>query len=158
MAGTVGGSGANSATQGGSALQWRGMAPNVDLISYGYQWDSTGMLFYDNPGDIENDWAQAQNTYGADLGTASLTSNIYSNYSPTYCDRMGNYGNTAVLVDQMARGGNSVVGIGDKYISLWCNGNEREAHHPATPTARSRHPPALKTLFTWARLIPITIR
>ena len=141
VAGTVGGSGANSASQGGSALQWRGMAPGVDIISYGYEWDSTGMAFYDNPGDIELDWARGKNSYGADLGTASLTSNIYINYWSTWCDRMGNYGTTAVLVDQMARGGNSVVGIGIKYISLWCNGNERGSLH-SCDTYRTISPPA----------------
>ncbi|MBN1876145.1 MAG: S8 family serine peptidase [Anaerolineae bacterium] len=141
VAGTVGSSGTNSAAQGGSSLQWRGMAPGVDLISYGYEWNGSGMLFYDNPGDIEHDWAQAQNWYGADLGTASLTSNIYSNYWATWCDRMGNYGVTSVLVDQMARGGNSTVGIGDKYISLWCNGNER-GKSTSCDTYRTISPPA----------------
>jgi uncharacterized membrane protein len=146
VAGTVGGSGANSASEGGSALQWRGMAPGVDIISYAYEWDGTGMLFYDNPGDIEHDWAAAQNVYGADLGTASLTSNIYKNYSPALCDRMGNYGTTAVLVDQIARGGNSTVGIGDKYISLWCNGNERgspgscDTYRTISPPAGAKNP------------------
>ena len=146
VAGTVGGSGVGSAAQGGSSLQWRGMASGVDLISYGYEWNGTGMLFYDNPGDIEADWARGQNWYGADLGTASLTSNIYSNYSPALCDRMGNYGTTSVLVDQMARGGNSTVGIGDKYISLWCGGNERgkasscDTYRTISPPASAKNP------------------
>jgi len=58
VAATVGGSGANSAAQGGTALQWRRMATNVDLISYGYQWNGVGMLFYQQPGDIESNWAR----------------------------------------------------------------------------------------------------
>ncbi len=125
VAGTVGGSGANSAAQGGSALQWRGMAPNADLISYGTAYPSTGYIFYQNVPDIEHDWAQAQNTYGADIGTASLGSNIYSNYYPGGCSIMGKYGAASVLIDQIVRGGNSVVGIGDKYIATWAAGNER---------------------------------
>ncbi len=124
VAGTVGGSGANSINQGGTDLQWRGVATNTDLISYAYQWNNQGMLFYNNPGDIEADWAAAQNTYGADLGTASLGSNIYANY-PLSCTMMGKYGLTEVLLDQIVRGGNGTVGLGDKYIATWAAGNER---------------------------------
>jgi hypothetical protein len=124
VAGTIGGSGANSINHSGTALQWRGMATNVDLISYAYQWNGVGMLFYNNPGDIETDWAAAQNTYGADLGSASLGSNMYANY-PLSCTLMGNYGVTEILLDQIVRGGNSAVGLGDKYIATWAAGNER---------------------------------
>jgi uncharacterized membrane protein len=125
VAGTVGGSGANSATKGGSAFQWRGMANAVDLISYGTSYGGSGYIFYQNVPDIEADWAAAQNTYGADLGTASLGSNIYANYYPGGCFMMGQYGSSSVLLDQIVRGGNSVVGIGDKYIATWAAGNER---------------------------------
>ena len=45
----------------------------------------------------EADWAAAQNTYGADVGNASLGSNIYINY-PLSCTLMGNYGATEVLI------------------------------------------------------------
>ncbi|MEE8391131.1 MAG: S8 family serine peptidase [Anaerolineae bacterium] len=141
VAGTVGGSGSNSASQGGSALQWRGMATNVDIISYGYEWDSTGMLFYSNPGDIELDWARGRIWYGADIGTASLSSNIYKNYWSTDCDKMGNYGETSVLMDQIVRGGNSLVGIGNKYIATWAAGNERGSAN-SCDTYRTTSPPA----------------
>ena len=124
VAGTVGGDGSNSTAEGGSTLQWRGMAPAVDLISYGIEGSTSDIYFYDYTADIEADWATAQNSYGADLGTASLSSNIYSNY-PSRCDLMGNYGASSVLLDQIVRGGNSVVGLGDKYIATWAVGNER---------------------------------
>ncbi len=124
VAGTVGGSGANSINHGGTALQWRGMAPNVDLISYGAT-PTSGYYFYEDVMDIEADWAQAQNSYGADVGNASLGSNIYSNYAPSGCVIMGRYGASSVLLDQIVRGGNSAVGIGDKYIASWAAGNER---------------------------------
>ncbi len=53
VAGTIGGDGSNSVAQGGSALQWRGMAPNVDLLSYGTQGYGAGdILFYNNVPDI----------------------------------------------------------------------------------------------------------
>ena len=75
----MGGSGANSVAQGGTALQWRGMAPGVDLISYGTTVHAAAAMFSIRTSrDIEHDWAAAQNTYGADLGTASLGSNIYA--------------------------------------------------------------------------------
>ncbi len=84
VAGIVGGSGANSAAQGGTALQWRGMAPNVDLISYGIG-SVSGIIFYEDTADIETDWAAAQNSFGADIGTGGLSSSIYDNY-PSRCD------------------------------------------------------------------------
>ena len=143
VAGTLGGDGSRSSSVGGSTNQWRGMAPAVDIISYGFEWDGTGMWFYDNPGDIEHDWAEAQNTYGADIGTASIGSNI-SYYFPSSCDLLGNYGQSARLMDQIVRGGNSAVGIGDKYIATWAVGNERGGTHCATtPTGyRKIAPPA----------------
>ncbi len=142
VAGTVGGSGANSAAQGGTALQWRGMAPNVDLLSYGTTYLGTGPIFYQNVPDIEADWAAAQNTYGADLGTASLGSNIYLNgYS---CTIMGNYGASDVLIDQIVRGGNGVVGLGEKYITTWAQGNERPSACSATGYSTTAPPAAAK--------------
>lgn len=145
VAGTAAGSGSLSASAGGTALQWHGMAPGADIISYGYTWNGVGMLFYNNPGDIENNWAAAQNTYGADLGSASLSSNIYLNY-PASCALMGNYGTTSVLMDQIIRGGNSVVGTGDKYIATWAAGNERGSasscgtYSTMSPPASAKNP------------------
>ncbi|HTP08668.1 MAG TPA: S8 family serine peptidase, partial [Anaerolineae bacterium] len=124
VAGIAAGSGSLSASAGGTALQWRGMAPGANIVSYAYEWNGQGMLFYNNPGDIEADWAAAQNSYGADVGNASLGSNIYANY-PLSCTLMGNYGVTENLIDQIVRGSNPVVGVGDKYIAVWANGNER---------------------------------
>ncbi len=124
VAGTLGGDGSNSVNEGGTALQWGGMAPNVDLISYGTGYSGTGPIFYENVPDIEADFAAAQNTYGADLANCSLGSNVYLNY-PGSCYLMGLYGAASELIDQIVRGGNSVVGVGDKYITSWAVGNER---------------------------------
>ena len=145
VAGTAAGSGNQSASDGGSALQWRGMAPGADVISYQYDRNNTGMLFYNDPGDIESNWAAAQNTHGADVGNASLGSNIYLNY-PMSCTLMGNYGLTSGLMDQIIRGGNSVVGAGDKMIATWAVGNERPSACSATgygtlaPPASAKNP------------------
>ena len=141
VAGTVGGSGANSVAQGGGANQWRGMAPNVDLISYGTQYSGVGPIFYQNVPDIESDFATAQNIYGADLGTASVGSNVYSNYPLSCTQLMGKYGASAVLIDQIVRGGNSQVGVGDKYITTWAAGNERNNTGSGSDTYNSIAPP-----------------
>jgi predicted outer membrane repeat protein len=147
VAGTVGGSGLNSLNQGGSNLQWRGMAPGVDLISYGAGMTS-GVFFYEDAGDIEADFAQAQNTYGADIANGSLSSNIYYNpWGPDECDMMGRYGVASVLLDQIVRGGNSAVGMGDKYITVWAAGNERnqigscgDFYNTTSPPASAKNP------------------
>jgi predicted outer membrane repeat protein len=143
VAGTVGGSGANSASEGGTPLQWRGMAPAVGLISYGAAQTSVALiLFYEDLMDIEANWAEARDTpYLADLGTASLGSNIYYNY-PSRCDLMGKYGASSVLIDQIVRGGNSAVGIGSKYITTWAAGNERGWGNDSCSTYSIVSPPA----------------
>ena len=142
VAGTVGGSGANSVAQGGTTNQWRGMATAVDLISYGTNYTGVGPIFYQNVPDIESDFAAAQNTYGADLGTASLGSNVYSNYPLSCTLLMGKYGASDVLIDQIIRGGNGVVGIGEKYITTWAVGNERNNVGSCSNTYSSIAPPA----------------
>ncbi|MBI5877508.1 MAG: S8 family serine peptidase [Chloroflexi bacterium] len=145
VAGTAGGDGSMSVAAGGTANQWKGMAPGASIISYGYQANNTGMLFYNDPGDIQADWAAAQNTYGADVGSASLSSNIYANY-PLSCTLMGNYGLSSALMDQIVRGGNAAVGIGDKYIATWAAGNERGSgsscgtYSTTSPPAGAKNP------------------
>ena len=142
VAGTLGGNGSQSAGAGGTANQWRGIAPGVDIVSYGVNL-TYDYIFYNDVGDIEADWAAAQNTYGADLGSASLGMNIYANY-PTRCDLTGNYGATEVLMDQIVRGGNSTVGLGDRYIATWAAGNERGAtcgsYGTTAPPAGAKNP------------------
>ncbi|MGD8968898.1 MAG: S8 family serine peptidase, partial [Anaerolineae bacterium] len=124
VAGTVGGDGTQSAADGGAAWQWRGMAPNADIISYGYEWDTTGTLFYTNMGDINNDWDDAKNVYGADVGNASLSSNIAANNAidaiDYACEFEGNYGATSQLMDSIVRGS-----LGEPFIATWAAGNER---------------------------------
>ena len=69
VAGTIGGSGAAS---GGT---YKGMAPGVIMESYGYEWDSSGVFLYNNPGDLESDYTQAINTHGADIANNSIGTN-----------------------------------------------------------------------------------
>jgi plastocyanin len=119
VAGTVGGDGSRSAAEGGTDWQWRGMAPDVGLISYGVSVGFSGIGLYTNPGDVENDWDEAKNTHGADLGTASLGTNVTPRSALT-CAMHGDYAATSVLLDEIVRGS-----LGEPYIATWANGNER---------------------------------
>ena len=68
----------------------QGIAPAATVLSAGYQQIFGTMLFWDNAGDIEADYATARNTYEADLGTNSIGSNTANNgYN---CEREGDYG------------------------------------------------------------------
>jgi hypothetical protein len=117
VAGTAAGSGKGSP----DGRDLRGVAPAALIYSAGYSQTGGTAYFWDNAGDIEADYATARQTYGVDLATTSLGSNIASNsYS---CDLEGDYGVTASLIDGIIRGDNSTVG--SPYIVLWSNGNER---------------------------------
>ena len=118
VAGTVAGDGTNSAAEGGSALQWHGVAPGATVISYGISLNGSGTFFYTDIGDIESDWDDAKNTHGADMGTASLGSNVASNGYP--CSLHGDYGAASELLDEIVRGS-----LGEPYIATWAAGNER---------------------------------
>jgi hypothetical protein len=81
VAGTVGGSGANSNgtdsagnANGGTATQWMGMAPSVNIRSFGTSGGAAD--FYDgNGGDLNADFTTAINN-GIDLATMSLGNNV----------------------------------------------------------------------------------
>jgi hypothetical protein len=113
VSGTIGGSGAAS---GGV---WKGMAPGVTLQSYGFQYDGTGIFLYTNPGDLQADYNQAINTFGADIANNSIGTNTETNGFP--CDIQGDYGVTDQLIDNIVRGG-----LGVPFRIVWANGNERQ--------------------------------
>jgi fibronectin type 3 domain-containing protein len=113
VAGTIGGSGAAS---GGT---WRGMAPGVTIQSYGFQYDGTGIFLYTNPGDLQSDYNQAINTFGADIANNSIGTNTETNGFP--CDIQGDYGVTDQLIDNIVRGS-----LGTPMRIVWANGNERQ--------------------------------
>jgi len=115
VGGTVGGDG--TASSGNN----RGMAPAVDLISYGFEQEgglSEGFLYTD-PGDLEDDYTEAINTYGVDLSNNSIGTNTAPNGYP--CDWTGNYGITSALIDSIAAGS-----LGSPFRIIWANGNERQ--------------------------------
>ncbi len=122
VAGTAAGSGSGSPA--GRNLQ--GVAPAAHIYSAGFSASDEGVIFWDNAGDIQADYATARTTFNVDLSTTSLGSNMaqYAGLYPGYtCDKEGDYGVVSGLIDGIVRGDNPTVG--SPYISLWSNGNER---------------------------------
>ncbi|MEM7305269.1 MAG: S8 family serine peptidase [Planctomycetota bacterium] len=113
VAGTIGGSGASS---GGT---YAGMAPGATLESYGLQTDGSSIFLYTNPGDLESDYNQAINTYGADISNNSIGTNTEINGFP--CNIQGDYGVCSSVIDSVARGS-----LGAPFRIVWANGNERQ--------------------------------
>ena len=120
VAGTIGGSGA---AQSGT---YRGMAPGVALESYGFEQEGglqPGFLYTD-PGDMQADYSQAINTYGADISNNSIGTNTAPNGYD--CTWEGNYGATDVLIDTIVRGDGSNPLFSQPFRVVWANGNERQ--------------------------------
>ncbi|MBN2548982.1 MAG: S8 family serine peptidase [Anaerolineales bacterium] len=113
VAGTVAGDG-----DGGRG---QGVAPSATIVSAEYQQTAGTMLFWDNAGDIQADYATARNTYNIDFATNSIGSNTASNGYP--CEREGNYGVSSNMLDGIVRGDNLTVG--SAVLMTWANGNER---------------------------------
>lgn len=115
VGGTVGGDGSGN-------INNRGMAPAVDIISYGFEQPGglqEGFLYTD-PGDLEADYTEAINTYGVDISNNSIGTNTAPNGYD--CLWTGNYGVTSALIDSVARGS-----IGNPFRIVWANGNERQS-------------------------------
>lgn len=110
VAGTVGGDGPN-----------RGMAPEVTIVSAGFQSDGSGIFLYTNPGDFEADYSNAFNNHGADISNNSIGTNTATNGFP--CEITGEYGLMASVIDAAVRG--SLTG-GEPIRVVWANGNERQ--------------------------------
>jgi subtilisin family serine protease len=128
VAGTVAGSGVNSNgtdsagnANGGTANQWAGMAPAANLRSFGSA-GSTDVL-YDDAGDLNGDFTTAISN-GIDLATMSQGNNVVSNSFP--CAQLGDYTNTAVLLDNIVRGSIS----SQQLIYFESAGNERQLGAP----------------------------
>jgi hypothetical protein len=124
VAGTVAGSGANSAgndsagtPNGGTANQWAGMAAGANLRSFGSA--GSGDVLYDDAGDLNGDFTTAIGN-GIDLATMSLGNNVVPNGFP--CGQLGDYTNTAILLDNIVQG--SIAG--QQLIYFEAAGNERQ--------------------------------
>jgi hypothetical protein len=112
VAGTVGGNGTSNPL-------YKGMAPNTLITSYLYEACSPHCL-YNSPQDIEENYAEGFLTYGADLASNSLGSNIALNGYP--CSWEGDYELTAQLLDAICVGN---WNPGRPFLSVWAAGNER---------------------------------
>ncbi|MFP6630198.1 MAG: S8 family serine peptidase [Myxococcota bacterium] len=113
VSGTIGGDGTAS---GGT---YKGMAPNATLHSYGFQYDGSGIFLYSNPGDINDDYDEAINTFGADISNNSIGTNTEPNGFD--CALQGDYGVTSALIDSIVGGS-----LGAPFRIVWANGNERQ--------------------------------
>jgi hypothetical protein len=111
VAGTIGGAGVANAT-------YRGMAPGVTLLSYGLQGAGSSGPLYTDPGDLETDFDDAINGYGAVLSNTSLGSNVEANGFD--CAWQGDYGVTDALIDAIVCGS-----LGAPFRMVWAGGNER---------------------------------
>jgi hypothetical protein len=106
VAGTMAGDGSNSASQGGTSFQWKGMAPGADIISY----------YWDNNLTDHND---AINTYGIELSQNSWGYTVDEGWFDN-CYLYGNYDYDAPNYDDI------VTGLYGKRISvIFAAGNER---------------------------------
>ena len=138
VAGTIGGG--DTGAPGIDPTE-RGMAPNVQIISYGFEQPGglTEGFLYTDPGDLEDDYTEAITLYGADLSNNSIGTNTAPNGFP--CDWEGNYNNTSILIDSIVRGS-----LGAPFRVVWANGNERQVstcgstyHTTAPPACAKNH-------------------
>ena len=109
VAGTIGGGGVANPV-------YRGMAPGVALLSYGFQVVGGGGL-YTNPGDLEGDYRLAIGD-GAVIANNSIGANVEVNGLD--CAWQGDYSVTDALVDAIVRGS-----LGVPFRVVWAGGNER---------------------------------
>jgi len=99
VAGTMAGDGGNSINQGGTALQWRGMAPAADIFSYDWHSEIT-----EHDGAINTHGIEvSQNSWGYDVAEVPYNNcDDYGDYrwdSPNYDDIVtGRYGKRIVVV------------------------------------------------------------
>lgn len=112
LAGIIGGAGVES---GG---QFRGMAPAVLMHAYGYERPAVGIALYSNPGDLEEDYADAVRLRSAVLANNSVGTQVSSGGLP--CSLLGDYGATSAVIDSIARGA-----LGADVRMVWSAGNER---------------------------------
>ncbi len=134
VAGTIGGSGAARADH-----LYRGMAPGVVMQSYGFEYDGTGTFLYTNPGDLQADYNEAVNTFGAVIASNSIGTNTAKNGFP--CSYEGDYGACEMLIDSIVCGS-----LGVPLRIIWANGNERSSgrcgtdyHTTAPPACAKNH-------------------
>ncbi|MBN1641790.1 MAG: S8 family serine peptidase [Anaerolineae bacterium] len=82
VAGIVGGSGALSASSGGSAFEWRGMAPGATMPAYYFHWDGIEMFSADVAyGMVVSNHSYKMNCGGYDGEAQDADRLVYGNYA-----------------------------------------------------------------------------
>lgn len=115
VAGILGGSGVNSnkSPHTGTLDQWRGIAPGVKIISYGFKdlRQDQSFLPYENADAMQQNFTEAID-YGINIATMSLGANVGQNFwchmnynSQGYHSYLGNYTDTSLLIDSIVEGG-----------------------------------------------------
>ena len=127
-----------------------GHANNMHALLSDCMSTDTGMYYYTDPGELQSDLTYAKDTWspaggdadGAELLNASVGTNTAPNGWP--CVWEGNYGPTAVILDNMVRGDTAASG---KFIAVWSNGNDRggtarcgDTYHTTAPPACAKNP------------------
>ncbi len=111
VAGTMLGDGSNSASQGGTAAQWRGIATNATLITF--EWP-----------DDTNELDSESNTSVASY-EAVLSQNSWGYSASGDCGVHGRYDSWTQEYDNIAYGDASVIRGGKPLIFVFAAGNER---------------------------------
>ena len=146
VAGTIGGAGVATANN-------KGMAPGVTLLAYGLEQEGglhEGFLYTD-PCDLQNDYSNAINSYGAVISNNSIGTNTAPNGFP--CDWEGNYGATSQLIDTIVRGDGSNMLFDEPYRIIWANGNERNSGRCGTTYHTTAPPACAKNHITVGALV-----
>src|SRR6185503_17836703 len=105
---------------------------------YGFEDDYTGIFFFTNPGDLEDDYGEALGVHGVALANNSLSTNTETN--GFHCPIQGDYGVACSLIDGIVRGS-----LGSPLPSVWAAGNERQGTRcniEGSGSYRSVSPPA----------------
>ena len=129
VAGTVGSRGTHT-----------GMAPEVTILSAGFEWDGSGTFLYTNPGDFEADYTDAI-ALGADLSNNSIGTNTAPNGFD--CDITGDYGVMSSLIDAAVLGS-----LGGDIVVFWANGNERQTTRCGSTYSTTAPPATAKNHIT----------
>jgi hypothetical protein len=146
VAGTIGGAGvANSS--------YRGMAPGVELVSYGFEQPGglqPGFLYTD-PGDLAQDYGQAITVHDADISNNSIGTNTATNGYP--CEWTGDYNVTSNLIDTVVRGDGSSFPFAAPFRVVWANGNERQTSRCGSTYQTTAPPACAKNHITVGALV-----
>lgn len=117
---------------------YKGMAPDVQIISSTVIPSLSIPALYDKPGNMENAYETAITQHHATVANNSIGSNL-ATFGAIFCDKEGDYERTAQLVDSIV---NEKFG---RITIVWANGNERggacgSAYNTTAPPSTAKNP------------------